>query len=357
MSPLVVPGLLLAAVLAVSGVAKLASPEANADAFVSLRLPRILSRWHAPRLLPYAEILLAVALLVAGGSAYVLVAVVGLALMLAYTGVVARALTFSEPVTCSCFGKLGLGAITRATVVRNLMLSLVAALTLADALRQSRSVAARILDADRTGWAWLGMIALGIAVTGLITHSTGAPGPGGPAYAHTDGQGYAEGAPAELDYVRAPIPFARLELRGGGWITLRDLASTHPRLLVFLNLGCSSCMRVVEILPAFVEANPEVGVHPVFHSGVDRDAIPEWMDYLLDQNAETAQIFGVPTPAAVLLGADGLLAGGPTIGEMAVREFLGDIAAELADARATRDQEETPASPETATVETATVAT
>ncbi|MFN8097080.1 MAG: MauE/DoxX family redox-associated membrane protein [Dermatophilaceae bacterium] len=327
MSPLVVPGLLLAAVLALSGVAKLASPEANADAFRSLRVPDLLTRLRGPLLLPYAELLLALALLVTPGTAYILVASIGLLLMLVYTAVVARALTFAEPVSCSCFGRLGLGAITRLTVMRNLLLALVAGLAVADAVRQSRSIAARLLDADRHAWGWLAIVALAVATTGLIAHSTAAPVPAPPPVPRP------EPFDRELDYVRQPIPFGRLRTPDERPITLRELAATAPRLLVFLNLGCGSCLRTMEALPSFIERNPEVSVHPVFHDGVNREAIPDWMDYLLDEGAEIMHTFGVATPSAVLLGADGLLAGGPVIGQDAVSEFLDDISEELVATR------------------------
>jgi hypothetical protein len=41
------------------------------------------------------------------------------------------------------------------------------------------------------------------------------------------------------------------------------------------------------------------------------------------------ETFDLRTPSAVLLGADGLLAGGPIIGNIAVPEFVDDIREEL----------------------------
>jgi hypothetical protein len=39
------------------------------------------------------------------------------------------------------------------------------------------------------------------------------------------------------------------------------------------------------------------------------------------------------TPTAVLLGTDGMLAGGPLAGSTAIEEFVADIEAQLAEAR------------------------
>ena len=55
---------------------------------------------------------------------------------------------------------------------------------------------------------------------------------------------------------------------------------------------------------------------------------------LHDPQGTLARIFGVGTPAAVLLGGDGLLAGGPVRGRDQVVDFVGDVRAELLDAGA-----------------------
>ena len=43
---------------------------------------------------------------------YGILVILGLVLMAAYAGVIARALGFEHPVDCSCFGKLGTGRVT-----------------------------------------------------------------------------------------------------------------------------------------------------------------------------------------------------------------------------------------------------
>lgn len=51
-----------------------------------------------------------------------MVNVAAVLLFVAYLVVIVRALGFGEPVTCSCFGKLGLGFVDRFTAVRNVVL-------------------------------------------------------------------------------------------------------------------------------------------------------------------------------------------------------------------------------------------
>ena len=116
---------------------------------------------------------------------------------------------------------------------------------------------------------------------------------------------------------------------------MRDLARTRARLLVFLNLNCGSCISLRAELPAFAEANPEVAVHPVYHSGVEVAAIPEGLDWLLDPDGGVSRTFDFfVTPSAILLGTDGLLAGGPVEGADNVLDLLAGVSEELAAVRA-----------------------
>ena len=53
-----------------------------------------------------------------------------------------------------------------------------------------------------------------------------------------------------------------------------------------------------------------------------------------DPHGVTRDAFGVGTPASVLLGTDGELAGGPVAGEEAIVEFVEEIAQHLREAAA-----------------------
>ena len=95
--------LTLVTVLVVSGAAKLRDRRATRDAFDALRVPGFVPADGAATALPWAELLLAALVLLAPAGWLVPVAGALLALMLAYTWIIARALGFEEPVTCSCF--------------------------------------------------------------------------------------------------------------------------------------------------------------------------------------------------------------------------------------------------------------
>ena len=64
---------------------------------------------------------------------------------------------------------------------------------------------------------------------------------------------------------------------------------------------------------------------------MDRSDLEVGVPVLIDREGSVAHLFAVGSPAAVLLGADGLLAGGPIQGESQVVEFLDDVAAQLAE--------------------------
>jgi hypothetical protein len=322
---LVVPPLLLAAVLTLSWAAKVGAVDETADAIVSLRLPHALLDLRVPRLLPWGELALAALLVLTPQPVYAAAAALVVCLTAAYLAVVVRAVRFQEPATCACFGRLGLATVGPVTVVRNAVLLAVALLTLADAVTDE-GVPARLAGLDGSALAWLAMAALCVLVGALVVwggRESAGPGP----------VAAAGGAGGEAADVRAPIPFAALTTSHGAVVTLRQLAAARPRLLLFLSPACGACLRVLDRVPAFVEATPELATHPVVGSPVAAQSLPDGLDVLLDEDRSVRDVFAVGTPAAVLLGADGLLAAGPAVGFHDVAELMDQIADQLAARR------------------------
>ncbi len=312
-APFVVPTLLLAAVLLVSALAKLGDTDATADAIVSLRLPRALVTMRVPRILPWLELLLAAGLLLGPRPGYAAAAAAALALVAAYLVVLARALTFAEPVSCACFGRLTLGEITRLTVVRNAVLVLLAAAALVDALRHG-SVLARLGDLDGTGGTWVGMAALSASVTALVLHAGRAEPRGGASSL----------APA----MTRPAPIVgTVVTRAGERVTLGGLAESAPRLLVFLSLTCGSCLRVLDRLPGFVADTPWIATHAVLASDAAARQVPETLEPLVDPHGALRAALGVRSPCAVLLDGDARPADGPAVGFDEVTALLARLRA------------------------------
>lgn len=326
--PLLLPPLLLAVLLIVSGAAKLRHPEETRSAFSQLRLPGALTNSPAPRVLPWAELVLAAALLLVPAPFAVVVAVALVVLFLAYLAVIVRALGFGYPVTCSCFGRLGLGEVTRRTALRNVLLVIVALLAVWSATADD-SVIVRLLAASATTWVWL---ALAVLLVGVVVVTFG--GTKGESLASAGGAPAVEGDTELADYERQPLPYSVLENDEGKKVTLHELAAHGAVLLLFLSPGCGSCRPVIERLAEWDQGLGPVQVRAVVFSPIE-DAVaaaPQLAGRVLrDPDGITARIFRVGTPGAILMGGDGLLAGGPVQGA-AVLDFYEDIRAEMIEA-------------------------
>ena len=309
LASLTIPLVLCAAVLLVSGVAKLREPQATRDAFVALRLPRRLADSPAPALLPWGELGLGVLLLVGVGWVLLLATVATLLLFLGYLGVIARALGFPEKVSCNCFGKLGEQGGTRRTLVRNAVLVATASLATVAAVLHV-SVPATLVEATGPTLGWLAMAALTGAVALLVLGH-------GPADAPT-----AAGRPTKGS--RLP------------WFTLLDATTRTPvhtgdlpaerTVLLFVSLGCGSCVRVLDDLDALRAANPDVAIRAVLSDTYAGD--PEtWApsvrtDGLLDPHGNVSQTLVEWTPTAVLVDRSGTLLADPAVGEGGVRALI-----------------------------------
>lgn len=125
------------------------------------------------------------------------------------TALVARALSFDEPVSCSCFGSLGRHDVDRTTLARNALLTVLAAVTVAYAVAGGSAPAA-LLDLDADGWWALIAAAAASAVAVLVLGVGSAP----PASSSGDME--------VLDYERQVIPYGVLMMADGRTSTLTE---------------------------------------------------------------------------------------------------------------------------------------
>jgi cytochrome oxidase Cu insertion factor (SCO1/SenC/PrrC family) len=308
-----------AVVLLISGAAKVGNQAATRDSFISMGLPRALRSEALVTTLPYAELTLGVLLLVTWSWPLAVVAAVATALFAAYWVLVLRVLRQGEEVDCGCFGALGDDRVSGTTLARNSLLVVLAALATAFGAAGS-GVLPALGDFETADWWWLALTAA-VAATAVLVVGLRQP----------------ESVSDEdlLDYDRTPIPFALLEDASGTRTTLRQLAGQRPQLLVFLSSSCWACETVAGQLPDWVSRLGPVEVSTVFTEPLDalpekiRPAdIPAWFDV----GSGATDTFANGRPSAVLLGADGSLAGGPVTGAGDVAAFVEDILAELAAA-------------------------
>ncbi|WP_030015305.1 MauE/DoxX family redox-associated membrane protein [Curtobacterium sp. S6] len=343
-----VPAVVLAVVLIWSGVAKLRAPGSVVSAMENLGVPAAVRRRVVVRAFPWGEILLGVLLVAAPGALAPAVALVCLALFATYWALIYRVLGFDEPVACHCFGASSASEVTHRTLWRNTMFVLLALWWTAASVAASGPARWRDVTGADALWG-LGLLCVAATVWLVTVPPAGAPkprreeDPGNSATSARSGAGTTV-APAqepvgdELDYLRTPIPGVVVQTADGELVSLRSLASSQARLLLWVSAGCGSCAAVMREAAGWrTEFSPTVGVHLVTPSS--REALETvahrslWDSALYDVGGVVSEVMELPgTPAAILLGADGLLAGGPVLGHEVIG-FVRDVRVELAAAR------------------------
>jgi len=327
-SALLLPVLTCAAVLLLSGVAKLRAPQSVDDAFTSLRVPRVVDTAFVRRLVPWVEVALGAWLLLATGPALVVVAGLTVLLFLAYLVLVSLAVRRGEPVDCGCFGALGDSRVTRVTVWRNAALVLSAVLAVVAGLRDVGLIGS-VVDGDALPW--VAMAALTAAVAVLV------------AYRSPVAVEAASGLRLDADgnYERQPTPRAAVLTQDGELRLLAHETMTSAHLLVFLSPGCGPCERIGPHLEQWEKDLAPVTVRAVVAGQPAAVDMYPWFAgrSWYDPFGITREAFGVRSPGVVLLGTDGMLAGGPVAGEQDIHDFVAAVgehlrgATEVSDAR------------------------
>lgn len=312
--------LVLVAVLTASGVGKLRHPDDAAEAAVSLRVPtRVRASWLL-RAHPWAELLLAVALLVLPHPASVVAAAAALVLILGYLVLVARVVASGTPATCHCFGSLGSGTVDGWTLTRNTMLAALGAVVLIDAGLGESAVSrlSALGEGDRAqGWWWLLAVGLAAAVTYLVVR------PGRSSAAVLPGAD----VPADLPALRLPVPDVPvLPATGSTPVSLRAVAPGRPHLLLLLSPGCGPCRMIGNRLATWAREVPGtdfVVTHPIDLAEVRR-TLPEWEPFFVqDHEGAVADALDDPArPWAVLIDAEGRIDSAPAQGYTAITALV-----------------------------------
>ncbi|ATG56097.1 hypothetical protein CFK41_15910 [Brachybacterium ginsengisoli] len=333
-SLLIAAPILLSLTLLTSGLAKLGDRRGVEDAMTSLRLPLRPFHRSIATVLPIAEFALAMILWVPSAPLQTMVAILIALLMVTYLGIIARALTWDEVVECSCFGTLASPSVTRTTLARNILLSFLAVLGVTAA---ASGLMERTLVQEPLSLLGFGAALLVTAVLVLLVR-------GGTSPQEQDSEELPAGsAPTDetedeeelLDYERTAIPAAVLQQPDTRLITLRQLASHRAALLIFVSEGCGPCERVLDNAGDWTAAlSDHLQVLFVFSRPVDQlreRTMQRVGDHVLHdlQFSARSALGGSTAPSAVLLGADGLLAGGPVDGASAVIDFVQELREQL----------------------------
>lgn len=324
--------LVLVAVFVTSAVAKLRDRQSTSSAIALLRLPAVATRSWVPVALPIGELALSGAMVTPWSWLVRLASVVCLALCILYWIVIGRAMRFDPRPTCGCFGRIGDQRVGGRTLLRNSMFVALAVAFVGWAAR-GRTVPAAVADFQAGEWAWVCASLLTVLVTWFVV---GRPAEvsGSKAVAPKRWDPAAEDD--EADYIRTPIPHVTLLSPDKEPMTLHEMASARAQLLVFVRCGCGSTYEGIARMPEWQATLPALDVRMVSTVKLP-DPTPElptgeaWRDH--GGMAYTALNMG-GSPSAVLLGADGLLAGGPVNGMAEIEQFVADIAEALAEAGA-----------------------
>jgi Glycosyl transferase family 2 len=146
------------------------------------------------------------------------------------------------------------------------------------------------------------------------------------------------------EYVRVPIPDAVLYEVDGREIDLRLAVQAQAFLLVFASPTASDFNVAQDLVRRSRPRLSRIGVRlvtPVTSAKTERDLVS-----LVDPLSRVRHVFlseAVSGTGAVLLGTDGLLAGGPVAGILEVEAFVSQIESELATGFPAAEDESTPA--------------
>ncbi|MEI5583933.1 MULTISPECIES: MauE/DoxX family redox-associated membrane protein [unclassified Agromyces] len=331
------PALILAGVMVASGIGKLRRPD-DLTGWAELGVPSAFRREWLLRLHPWGELALGLALALLGGWLGALAGLASVALMGAYTWLIARALNTARQsgadAACACFGEST--PVTRVTLVRNAWLLLVALLTTSTIWATPTLGGA--LAALGGEWGWIVALAAAAATSALIVwrapeRTEVAPRPTAGDLALADR--------GELEYIRTRTPAVPVTLGDGTPANLRTLSRSRPILLLAVSETCGSCAAVIERVPEWRALLPEVEVRMLVSAPPELSALTEreHPHTLHDPERNVrASIADWGTPAAVLLGIDGLLAGGPEQGATAILSFVDDIYESLHGERPRREE-------------------
>ncbi len=319
--------LALFAVFATAGAAKLGDRTGTRQSLADFGLPQRLTA-PAAILLPLCELAVAVALLVAPSARAA--AVGALVLLAGFSIAIAINLARGRTPDCHCFGRVHSAPIGAGALVRNAVLAALSALVVAQGpglgLRSGLdrlgdlSVAARVgLGAGLVGC--LALAAMGWLILQLMHQQgrlllriealEGSPGLG---------EGLAVGTPA---------PDFSLTSVAQETVTLRALlAPGRTLLLLFVSPTCGPCNALfpdlrhwqreyASVLRVAVLARGDEAANRSKATGHQLDPV------LFDPDAEVARAYrAMPTPSAVLVGADGLVRSPVAAGADAIRGLV-----------------------------------
>ncbi len=308
--------LALAGVFALSAISKLRDRDGSRDAVQAFGVPKALAAVIAPAL-PVLEALAAV-LLVIGGTAGRYGAILGLAMLAAFTVGIGVNLALGRQPDCHCFGSLSKGSISTRSLVRNVVFLALAGV---GASRVGPTTGDWL--ADRTALELLvGVLALVLLAVllagwqlftryGVLLHRV-----------------ETLEILARGEDPRIPAPDFELPDLDGVTRTRDDLlAPGVPVLLLHTSPTCGPCEEMLPVFKGWHDLHAGRLDFVMVASGREAQVRAKYGDsgltVLLDENRAVSDSFKVNgTPAAVLIAPDGKISGGPAHGSIEVGSLV-----------------------------------
>jgi peroxiredoxin len=345
---LLVARLVLAAVFLVSGISKLVDLSGSQAAMRSFGIPESMSR-SAGIALPIIEIVIAILLLPVATAKWA--ALAALVLLLIFIAGIGYNLSRGRKFECHCFGNLTRSEIGTSTLVRNVVLAVIAAFITIPGFAND-NVGLSIADTFGTlnGFQWLILI-IGVvllvavaAIAWLLVHLLGQ---NGRLLVRLDRiEAALEDADIEFDLdddeddedeedeeeglpFGAPAPAFTLSGLYGETMTLDALRSQgKPVLLIFTDPGCGPCNAMMGDVGKWQREHADkLNVALISRGSLDENRKKQQQNnlttVLMQQNSEVAdayQTFGTPT--AVLVRPDGTIGSGAAGGADEIRTLV-----------------------------------
>ena len=339
--------LVLAAVFAVAGVAKLLDAAGTRGALEGFGVPRAAARLAGP-VLPVAELAIAAGLLVPASAWWSALAAAGL--LAVFMAAIGLSMARGAAPGCHCFGRLRPAPVSWRTQVRNGVLAAAGGVAVLagrgasglspvrwagqlNAAELGLAAAVAVLCAVAAGQGWLlyrlarqnGRV---LARLQNLEQRIGTGGP--PAAAGLAGVRQASGpGPVRGLAVGGPAPDFELPAADGRRVSLRALLGRGlPVLLLFSDPGCGHCQALLPQVAGWQHQHRDrltvaLATRRPAGQNAATSQTPGLRDVLVQANREIAAAYGVTgTPSAVLIAASGTIASPPAAGAQAITQLI-----------------------------------
>src|SRR3954471_12839874 len=322
---LVVARLVLAAVFAVAGAAKLADLAGSRSALAGFGIPAPAAR-ALGTLLPFAE--LAVAGLLLFSSTARAGAIGALSLLVLFAVGISISMARGKAPDCHCFGQLHSEPAGARTLARNLVLAAVAGFVVFAGDSAGPGVSEAVAELDGAEWAAVAGTLVFLTLTaGVIAAVVGLLRQNGRLLLRVEGLEAAlrdQGIPIPRPERRDPdtglpvgtsAPGFSLPGLHGETVTLESLrAADKPIVLIFTDPDCSSCRQLMPRVGEWQRGRANDLAMAIISAGVSDETSVEASEHglqnvLVDEEDDVAEAYGARfTPSAVVVDDEGRIA-------------------------------------------------